>query len=576
MNSKTMGLSNEQIQNIVKSRPSYQEIQKGIRHQQRLRFHSDTVLTKDDYRDAYTEFTRWIGVDKPELLPGDKFERFKQLIRPPIPTIELTESVYSRLHKVFHSQDAFFSYDFVTPELNSDWEDFRDTQFWSTKGFQAMQSAIDSVWVVDLPELQITSRPEPFNMLIDISNVVDIQNDDKLNCIHIIYKRGEFVVAYDNEFIRVYESDDRGDSLNNMIGGISIGAEPIKEIPHGLKYTPARQFWSEQLDSRNFINKESPITKELSDLDWLLFHMTSKKYMDLANAYPIVAVYDHDDDFNDPNRTDNKGRTDSGEKPEGNKLTGPGTIIKVPIPRGKDEADLMKDPAKMISPDVETLEWHVDEEMRLTNKIYRSVVGTDAEVKNEAAKNENQVDAAFESQISVLFRIKKNFEIIHKFADKTIAKIRYGESFVGCNIDYGTKFFLKDVNELHQDFKMAKEAGASETILEQIQTNILNTKYKEDLHSREKAEIIRDIDPLPEKTIEEAINIFEKGGIDKINFIIKANLTKFVRRFERENISLVEFASSIDYSRKIESILERFKQYANESEPGQDNRDQIV
>ena len=568
-----MGLSNEEIQKIVKSRPSFQEIQKGIRHQQRLRFHSDTVLTKDDYRDAYNEFTKWIGVDKPELLPGDKFDRFRQLIRPPIPTIELTETVYSRLHKVFHSQDAFFSYDFVTSELKSDWEDFRDTQFWSTKGFQAMQSSIDSVWVVDLPEIQVTSRPEPFNKLIDIANVVDIQNDEKLNCVYVIYQMGDSVVVYDNEFIRVYQSEG---SLNSMMGGVSISAEPIKEISHDLGYTPARQFWSEQLDSRNLINKESPITKELSDLDWLLFHMTSKKYMDLANAYPIVAVYDHDDDFNDPDRTDNKGRADSEKKPDGNKLTGPGTIIKVPVPRGGDEIDLMRDPVKMISPDVETLKWHVDEETRLINKIYRSIVGTDVEIKNEAAKNEKQVDSAFESQLSVLFRIKRNFETIHKFADKTIAKLRYGESFVGCNIDYGTKFFLKDVNELHQDFKMAKEAGASETILEQIQTNILNTKYKEDLHSRQKAEIIRDIDPLPEKTIEEAIKIFEKEGISKINFIIKANLIKFVRRFERENISLVEFASNIDYSRKIETILERFKKYANEGELGSENRDQTL
>ncbi|GAH10028.1 unnamed protein product, partial [marine sediment metagenome] len=99
-------------------------------------------------------------------------------------------------------------------------------------------------------------------------------------------------------------------------------------------------------------------------------------------------------------------RTDKGKKPDGNKLTGAGTILKVPIPR-EGEIDLMRDPAKMISPDVKTLKWHVDEETRLTNKIYRSIVGADVEIKNEAAKNEKQVDAAFESQLSVLFRGNK-------------------------------------------------------------------------------------------------------------------------------------------------------------------------
>ena len=443
-----MGLSNDQIQNIVKSRPNLRDIERGIRHQKRLRFHSDTVLSKSDFRDAYSEFTRWVGVDKPEMLPKDKFDRFLTLLRPPIPTIELTESVYSRLLKVFHSQDAFFSYDFITPELKSDWEDYRDKLFWQTKGFQAMQSAIDSVWVVDLPELQITSRPEPFNRLIDIANVIDIRNDDHLNCVYVIYQMGDFVVAYDNEFIRVYESKGRVDQ--EIISGVSIAISPMKEIFHELGYTPARQFWSEQLDPRNFINKEAPITKELSDLDWLLFHMTSKKYMDLTNAYPIITVYDHDDDYEDPDRTENKDRTDRGKRPAGNKLLGPGTIVGVPIPQG-DEPDLMENPIKMISPDVDTLNWHVEEETRLTNKIYRSIVGADQDIKNEMSKNEKQIDAAFESQLSVLFRVKRNFEIINKFADFTIAKLRYGDSFIGGNIDYGTKFFLKDVNELHQD-----------------------------------------------------------------------------------------------------------------------------
>jgi len=328
-----MGLLNEKIQEIVRSRPGIEEIQRGIKHQERLRFHSDIVLSKFGYQDAYNDFTGWIGRETPELLPRDKFDRFLQLLRPPIPTIELTGSVYSRLFKVFASQDAFFSYDFVTPELKADWDDFRDVTFWPTKGFQAMKSAIDSVWVVDLPEFQITSRPEPFNRLIDISDVVAIENDENLNCEYVIYKFGDFVVAYDDELIRVYESTG---SLYGTMGGVDISAEPIKEIPHGLGYTPARQFWSEQLDSRNFINKESPITKELTDLDWLLFHLISKRYMQLANAYPIIAVREADEDYDDSKVTENKSRAKETKKPEGSEFAGPGTFIRERICRTGD------------------------------------------------------------------------------------------------------------------------------------------------------------------------------------------------------------------------------------------------
>ncbi|GAH44492.1 unnamed protein product, partial [marine sediment metagenome] len=247
--------------------------------------------------------------------------------------------------------------------------------------------------------------------------------------------------------------------------------------------------------------------------------------------------------------------------------------IRNPIPRDRDEADLNKDSVKLISPDVDTLKWHVTEEERLSNKIYRSVVGVDQNVLNDAAKNEKQIDSTFESQLSVLFRVKRNFEIINKFADSTIARLRYGDSFVGCQIDYGTRFFLKDVNELHEDFAAAKDAGASETILSQIQDNILDTKYKEDYHSRERAEIIRDLDPMPEKTTTETIEIFDKGGTDQINFIIKSNLSKFVRKFERENISLVEFAADMNYASKINIILNQFRSYAeSEQRPGDPNQ----
>jgi len=581
-----MGLSNDQIKEIVKSQLHQQEIQKGISHQQRLKFHSETILDTSDFQEAYNNFTSWVGNKTPELLPHDKFMRFLQLLQPPLPTVELTESIYSRLFRVFFSQDNFSHYEFSSPELAQDWNDYRDDSFWATKGFQAMQTAIDSVWVVDFPEVQLSSRPEPFSRLINISDIIDISNNEDNDCEYVIYQMGNKIVAYDDELIRVYEEIVPDESRNykeisdnkprNILSTPDI-LDPYIEIPHGLGYTPARMFWSQRLESQNFINKESPITKELSDLDWLLFHMTSKKYMDISNSYPILMMYESDNNYEDPDITDNKDRPDEAKRPAGNKLMGPGTVGTVPVPKGVDDIDLMRNPITLISPDVKTLKWHVDEEKRLKDTIFKSVVGTDTEVRNAAAKNEMQIEASFESQKSVLLRIKHNFEIIHKFADKTMARLRYGDQFIDCKIDYGSEFFLKTVEDLHNDRKTAREAGAGEEIIANISDKILNTEYKEDHISRKRAEIIRDLNPLPEKDIEETIKIFEKGGIDKINFIIKCSLINFVRKFERENISLVEFAKDIDYAKKIDIINEKFKEYAaissSQSEQGSGDTD---
>jgi len=548
-----MPLSNEQIRKLVERKPHEKEILAGVSHQNRLKFHSETVLNKYDLSSYYNDFKAWLGASKPgepELLAKDKYERLISLIRAPIQTVELTEGIYSRLFRIFYAQDAFFNYRFTDDSLETDWAEFRDDQFWQVKGFEAMQTAIDSVWIAALPSEQFTEFPEPENRLIDIENVIDIQNDKYNNCIHVIFQLGDYVYVYDDSAFRVFDA-------NNM------GLEPVEAF-HDLGYCPARMFWSDKLVSSNDINKESPITKELTDMDWLLFHMTSKRYMDLANAYPITVVYNPDGNYDDDNITDNEQRKD-GKKPVGANLAGSGSLIVVDAPRGADEADLMQyGPVKIIAPPVESLAWHVKEEMRLTDKIFRSVVGIEQEVRDQDAVNEMQMQGSFESQKSVLLKTKKNFEVIHKFADETICKLRYGERFAGCEIDYGTNFFLKDVGDLQDDLKTAKESGASEVIVSSIGDNILNTRYRDDKNNRARADIVDDLDPMPNKTMAEAIEIFDKGGIDKLNFIIKSNLLSFVRRFERENTDVVNFGSLTNYNRKIEGILEAFKMYADE------------
>ncbi|MCK5603076.1 hypothetical protein KAR91_14425 [Candidatus Pacearchaeota archaeon] len=558
-----MHLSNDQIREIVKGRSQRKEIEAGILHQERLRFHTETTLHKNDLSPYYTEFLNWIGEEDPEILAKDKFDRFRQLIKAPIQTIELTESIYSKLFRVFHSQDSYFNYRFTDDALEADWAEFRDEAFWPTVGFRAMQTAIDSVWIAELSEIQVTEFPEPQNRLIDISDVISIENDEKNNCLYVIFKIGDWYYIYDHVMFRAWESKD-----GKMVG------DPI-EVPHDLGYTPARMMWSEKLTSMNRINKEAPITKVLTDMDWLLFHMTSKRHMDIANAYPILAMYEPDDDVNDNDITDNEQRK-TNKKTAGNKIGGAGSIVLAPVPR-EGEQDLMSSgPMKQISPDVDTMKWHVAEEVRLSDKTYKSVVGSDQEQKNDAAKNETQIESTFESQKSVLFRVKKNFEIINAFADKTLCLLRYGERFTGCEIDYGTNFFLKDVGDLQGELKEAKDSGASEVIVSAIGESILDTKYREDKHNRVKANIINDLDPLPGKTLKEVIDIFKNGGIDKTNFVIKSNLINFVRRFERENIDIVKFGSLINYQRKIEQINDSFLEYAQEMSEPKIKEDEII
>lgn len=544
-------LSNQQVQKLFQERPRKKEVDIGIKHQDRLRFHTETVISKDKLSPYYRTYEAWILSNKPELLPKDKAERFKQLLTVPLPTIELTESIFSHLGNVFTAQDSFFRYDFINPEYEADWAEYCSNEFWKTQGFQAMINAIDSIWVIDIPE-QEGERPEPKDRLLDISSVIDISVDIDNNCEYLIFTLGEKLFVYDDTKFLVY-SYEKG----------KISLLPEQEIIHGLGYTPARMMWSDPLMSRNFINKKAPLTNVLGDLDWLLTVQVFKKYMEIGNSYPITVAIRPQQNYLGSNHEDDRGTPEAERKTLGGDLAGPGSFLEVDPPL-QGEYDPMANPVKLITPDVTNLEYHDGAVMAKRDAIFYSVVGKGEEQTKEAI-NEKQVMASFESQTSILRKIARNFEIIQKFADMVKIDIRYGKDATeNISIDYGSKFFMKTTGDLIEELKTAKENGSHSAVTSSIMDEIVETKYRNDKHGLTRAQIIQELDPLPDKTQEEAEKILDKKGITLEQYIIKSQLINFVKRFEREQSSLVEFGSAIDYGKKIESIYEEFERYADE------------
>jgi len=518
-----------------------------------LKFHTETVINKSQLSPYYQTYIDWISSRQPELLPTDKIERFKQLFTVPIPTVELTESIFSHLGNVFKGQDAFNRYQFSDDKILGDWQEFTTDTFWSTQGFSAMQNAIDSVWIVNLPEIQNSRYPEPEDCLVDIKNVIDISVDINNDCEYLIFQIGNKIYVYDDQKFARYNFTDG-----------SMALLPEVEVQHSLGYCPARMFWSEPLMSGNYINKKAPLTNVLGDLDWLLTCQVFKKYMEIANSYPITAAYRKQQNFIDSQFESDRGRSKEQQKTAGGALAGPGSYLEVDPPL-QGESDLMADPVKLISPDVETLEFHEDSIQLKEQNIFYKTVGIDGEQKNDMAKNEKQVMASFESQTSVSEKIAKNFEIIQEFADKTKINLRYGPAILqDISIDYGSKFFLKTENDYIEQLKDVKEKGGHTAVVSAIMDETLEAKYRNDKNGLTRAKIIQELDPLPDKTQEEAEAILDKRGITIEQFIIKSQLLNFVKRFEREQASLVVFASARNYKDKIDLIYDEFIKYAKE------------
>lgn len=571
-----MGLELNQIKQILQKPTKRQIIQKAVNMQRRLRFHTETNIAVSDINQPTTIFLDWVK----HLLPKDKFSIFLQLFKFPLPTPAVVEDVYRELERVFYSRNSSSSYQFTDSELAEDWALYRksnlnEPEVWKTMGWKRMQVSPNSILVIDLPQVQTTSRPEPYFYWLEIDAVVDYQlsKQDENLFEWLIFKQPEHRIAvFDDTSIRVYQLNEK-----NEIQSL------ISEAKHDLGYCPARFFWSTQLNEKNKDLKKNPITKELSNLDWYLFFSISKQHLDLYAPYPIYSAYEADCNFENSETGDycdggflrnaegeykilNDGTVEKCPCCSEKRIAGPGSFLEVPIPNQSEGVADMRNPVQITAIDKDSLDYNVNECARLKNEIVISVVGSGGTVSEKEAINETQVTANFESKTSVLNALKTNFELAQKFVEDTVCKLRYGGAFISSSVNWGTEFYVFTVAELYSKYKQAKENGASNSELDAISQQILEVEYRNNPLVLQRMLILKQLEPYPHKTLDEVLKLYEKKLIDENLVKLKINFSTLVEKFERENINIIEFASNKPLREKIDIITNKLLEYVTKND----------
>lgn len=569
-----MALELNQIKQILQKPSKRQVIQKAVNMQRRLRFHTETNIAVSDINQPTTIFLQWVKT----LLPKDKFNIFLQLFKFPLPTPAVVEDVYRELERVFYSRNSSSSYQFTDSELAEDWANYKknslnEPEVWKTTGWKRMQVSPNSILVVDLPQIQKSSRPEPYFYWLEIDAVIDYQLskfDDNAFEWLIFNQPNHQIAVFDDTYIRVYQLNEK-----NEIQSL------VSEASHDLGYCPTRFFWSTQLNEKNKDLKKNPITKELSNLDWYLFFALSKQHLDLYAPYPIYSAYEADCNFENNETGDycdggflrnakgeykilNDGTVERCPCCSEKRIAGPGSFLEVPVPNQSEGVADMRNPVQITTIDKDSLDYNVSECARLKNEIVISVVGSGGTVSEKEAINETQVTANFESKTSVLNALKTNFELAQKFIEDTICKLRYGDAFISSSISWGTEFYVFTVTELYSKYKQAKENGASNSELDAISQQILEVEYRNNPLVLQRMLILKQLEPYPHKTLDEVIKLFEKGLLDEKFVKLKINFNTLVDRFERENINIIEFASKKPLRDKINIITNKLLEYVTE------------
>jgi hypothetical protein len=249
------------------------------------------------------------------------------------------------------------------------------------------------------------------------------------------------------------------------------------------------------------------------------------------------------------------------------RLTGAGSFVEIPVPNSEQGQPDLSNPVGIVSIDRNSLDYNCDEEKRLRSDIITAIVGTNEEITTRDALNEQQIRANFESQSTVLNRIKKGFEEAQQWVDETVCRLRYGNLFLSCSISYGTEFYLFSTDELRERYKTAKETGMSESELDALHQQIIETEYRNNPQQLQRMLILAELEPYRQLTRNEVQALYDKGLVSIEEYLVKLNFADFIRRFERENMNIIEFGSAGAYDTKINTIRERLMAYASEVAP---------
>lgn len=541
--------------------------------EERIKFHTAPVVHDRAVAGplmAFKEFVRG-------LLPLDKYNVFQQLIRFPLVTTDLVDTVYTELERIFKPKNAFFDYQFTDNTARTDWEQYskdvlNEPKIWHEVGWEKLKNRPNGFVVVDMkPERDSDNKLMPYFYWLDLRFVVDYWLNGPDELAYIIFWQTNTTMAYiDGTSWQIFE--------------VAEDLRVIRELDkkdHSLNYCPVTFFWHTPITEDKPGIKKAPIVKELANLDWYLFFSTSKKHLDLYAPYPIYSAYEADCNFenNETGEYCDGGfiRNADGQykvSPSGlyekcpicseKRVVGPGSFLEVPVPNTNEGIVDMRNPVQITEIDEKSLNYNVKECERLKIEILNSLVGTDGDVSNVEAFNESQIAARFESRAAVLNQIKSQFEKTQRFVDTTICKLRYGQQFIAADINWGTEFYLYTASDLYKQYETAKKAGLPNTVLQSILDQITEVECNDNPIEKQRLILLKQLEVYPTLTTEEVMSLFEKNAIDIGTLNLKLNFTHYISRFEREYGDITEYNVGATLTTRINKITEILKQYAKE------------
>lgn len=525
----------------IKSPKNRDRINFGIENEKRIRLH--TVGTQD----FSTSYDEWLIKIK-KLLPSDKFNIFEQLIGNPVPTLDLTESIFDELAKIFEASNRSIHQSYSGEDSRQKTNKFNayfdHEHFFKSEVYDMLKVAPNSVLVVDTKlETDKDGLAQPTVYFVHLESIIDLDVNRDGSTNYILFKVDKnTIVGIDKESYYVFDKD------SVLKSGYPSPHNLTDEL--GRPYCPAFLMYPDFLNVTDNVMVNSPLTKSLGNLDWLLFWAVSKRYLDLYAPFPIYVSYEQDCSFVLPTGEscdngfisvmDLESSTKTIPCPHCSKtkIHGAGSEITVPAPQSKEDPNLI-DAIKVIPAEEKSITYVTSEKQRLEQEIFYSVLGKTSSPIENFSQSTTQLDLSTESRKAVLIHIKSIFEKVHKKVLYTMNKIMFQDSFIGCSVNYGDNYFLTTQEQEAERYKKLKDTGAPESMLHASLEAIITTTYRTSPHIALLQQLYLEVEPYQTMSNEDVMKLSAQRMISRKAAIAKIHFTDFIEMYESEHEVLV-------------------------------------
>jgi hypothetical protein len=505
-----------------------------------------------------------------------------------LPSVELSETIYSQLSRVWESQDWAREIYMQNPDLENEALEFlaKYNKWWRNKWWNGYQHQFCSFVVVDLPLEQSTFRPEPYPFVLDIENVVYIKFNNAEEVQEIIFKSIE-PDAEGKDKLYFYYYTDQFYSKYLIDGDLEV----LQFInPHRLGRCPVHKLWTEPLNKNSLILSKGAITPNHDDMFWYNVKVIESRKADMLYLNPtmqspkISCGFDSSkskyqghfkDEYYQNTKCSGGYLIDSDGSPvyirnsdsrvlcpicgENQLMSGgAGNMIQIDMDTTavKDgKVRVSDDLIKYITPDPEGTNIQFERIRDLKDMIIKQSVGSDDQ-PTKSAVNELQQTAIFESKESVLKRISEGISQVRTEVEYDILKLRYADMFISNKYFQGSKFYLYTVEELLERRKNAKDPIQKK----QIDHQIIEVKYRNDQKKMNEEKLLYKLLPYNTLTDEEFMeNVKDKTILDNDFIILRMRFSDAVELFEADFGPIIDFFNAFSEIFNEKQRLDKIK-----------------